>query len=195
MTDNNGQRPNDRTLRLLDREPPADYREHWTRILAQEKEQERLDTVSVVVFRLGSEWMALSCHAFREFTAVSAIHRIPHRTDNVLLGLSNIRGELHLAVSLHTLLEVEEGDRSDGAEGLRVFRRMAVLSKDGDAYVAPVDEVSGLHRIIDDEVVPPAVTLERAAANHTKGIFRHRDHWVALLDEELLFYNLRRHLE
>jgi chemotaxis-related protein WspD len=195
MTDKSNQRTDDRTTRLLQRDLPADYREQWTNILAQEKEEERLDTTSVVVFRLDREWMALSCHAFREFTAVSAIHRIPHRTDNVLLGLTNIRGELHLAVSLHALLEVESGEQSDDSESSRVFRRMAVLSKDGEAYVAPVDEVAGLHRITGDEILPPPVTLERAAANHTRGIFRHGDHSVALLEDELLFYNLRRHVE
>ena len=178
--------------RLFDRPPPEGYLEQWAELLAQPLEKKLDATTPVVVFRVGVEWLALPCGAFRENTSTQPIHRIPHREDPVLLGIMSIRGELHLAVSLHALLEIEK-DTSDGPG--EACSRMVVIEKDAETYVAPVEEVHGLHRIAEGELAPAPVTVEKTAATHTRGLFMIEDKSVALLDDELVFCNLRRHVE
>ena len=154
-----------KALRLLDREPPADYVKQWTQLLAQEREEETGETESVVVFRVGLEWMALPCRVFREFTSTGPIHRIPHRDDRVLLGITSIRGELNLAVSLHALLEIEPASAGDAEK--RTIPRLAVLDKDGEVFVVPVDEVHGLYRIASGELSKAPVTVEKSSITRT----------------------------
>jgi chemotaxis-related protein WspD len=48
---------------LPEREPPEDYLREWTRALAEEKDEDKAaDTLSVLIFRLGQEWLALPTH-------------------------------------------------------------------------------------------------------------------------------------
>jgi len=192
MTEKKGVRVDAGALDLLNREPPEGYLEKWAELLAQAEGREAGVEDSVVVFRIGAEWLGLPCQVFREFTPTAGIHRIPHRDDPVLLGITSIRGELHLAVSLHSALEIEEcaGDEDDP----RSFRRMAVLSKEGEVFVAPVDEVYGLHRIQEGDLAKAPVTVEKASSTHTLGTFQVEGRAAALLDQELLFCNLRRHV-
>ena len=63
-----------------------------------------LDTRSVVVFRVGSEWLALATSVFREVAALRTIHSLPQRRTGAVLGLANVRGELLICVSLGHLL-------------------------------------------------------------------------------------------
>src|SRR5947209_2742729 len=74
---------------LLDGELPPDYLERWTGHIAQEKQVKELDTHSIVIFRLGGEWLALPTTAFMEIAGLRAIHSLPHRRNGVILGLTN----------------------------------------------------------------------------------------------------------
>ena len=74
----------------------------WTSHFAQEQRIEQLDTHSVVIFRIGAEWLALPTPVFKEVAELRAIHSLPHRRGGVVLGLANVRGELLVCVSLGT---------------------------------------------------------------------------------------------
>lgn len=129
---------------LLNRRIPAEYRQEWTRHISRVAKVEGqllparlsgLDSqrsrLSVVIFRLGDEWLALPTQTLQEVvalgTAVSpasgdeaqapgidlpasalaprcVIHSLPHRRGSVVLGLVNVRGELVICVSLGRLL-------------------------------------------------------------------------------------------
>jgi len=89
---------------LLQRQPPPGYIQEWTAFFQQTDEQtdpKTLDTLSLGIFRLGTEWLSLPSHLFAEVTDVLPIHIIPHRTNAILLGMVNIRGELQLCVSFY----------------------------------------------------------------------------------------------
>lgn len=49
-------------------------------------------TFSVLVFRVGEEWMAADIALLVEIGEMRPIHTIPHRTNEILSGLVNIRG-------------------------------------------------------------------------------------------------------
>ena len=62
--------------------------------------------VSVLIFRLGVEWLAFRTQTIAEVTTPRPVHRVPHRSNEVLLGLVNLQGQVQLCVSLHGLLGV-----------------------------------------------------------------------------------------
>ena len=63
---------------------------------------------SIVIFRIGPEWLALPTRVFQEIAERRTVHSLPHRQHGVVLGLINIRGELLICVSLGQLLGLEQ---------------------------------------------------------------------------------------
>src|SRR6185503_2326966 len=91
-------------IQLLDRPVIADYRREWSEHYAAEKKLTAPAKTSVVIFRIRSEWLALPTHAFQEVAERRAMHSLPHRRRDLVLGLVNVRGELLVCVSLGRLL-------------------------------------------------------------------------------------------
>jgi chemotaxis signal transduction protein len=99
----------------------------------------------------------------------------------VLLGLVNVRGELHPCVSLHTLFGEEmAAHRSRTA-------RFLVARWAGEDWVFPVDQVDGMHDVAVKDIEPLPVTLTNVAVVYTQGLFHSRRKTVAIIDESLLF--------
>src|SRR5690606_10229946 len=118
-----------------------------------EEDQDR-EEQSVVIFRLHAEWLALATGWLVEITDMQTAHAIPHRTNEVLKGLVNVRGQLRLCVSLHGLFGVDPptdgstvtrlASESDGV--LRTpYHRMIILRDGLEHWVFPVEEVLGIH--------------------------------------------------
>jgi len=176
---------------LLDCQAPEEYVSEWTNFLAQEKEDLSAGKESAVIFRLGPEWLALPVQLFKEVTPVRVIHRLPHRSNSILLGIVNIRGEIRLCVSLKGVLGIDdEPEEPDG--GSRIYKRMAVVEKERDHWVIPIDEIHGIHRYNHAELRKVPVTIAKAAVKFTSGMLPWQGKSVGFLDDELLFYSLRR---
>jgi len=179
---------------LLDRAAPQGYLDEWTGVLAREKEERPQDTASAVIFRLGGEWLALATGVFKEMTEVRVIHRLPHRSNDILLGIVNIGGEIQLCVSLAGLLGLEPSEDADADARHGVYRRMAVVERERERWVFGVDEVHGIHRFRAGDLERAPVTVSRAASTYTKGMISWQGRSVGFLDDELLFYSLKRNL-
>ena len=179
---------------LLDREPPPDYLSDWTAFVASEADVQAPQTESVLLFRIQGEWLALATHLFQELLDIRVVCRVPHRTDEVFLGLINVQGETQLCVSLSNFLRLE--DQEDTAEQIShiVYPRMAVVEKSGNRWVFPLDEVHDVYRFHADEVFEPPSTVTKASAAFTRGILRWQDKEVGYLDDELLFAALQRRI-
>src|SRR5437763_11431767 len=91
-------------IQMLDRKLAPGYREEWTELLARPKPARITGTKSVVIFRIGAEWLSLPAPTFQEVAEDRGHHTLPHRDNKLLLGLVNIRGELLTCASLGTLL-------------------------------------------------------------------------------------------
>lgn len=177
---------------LFNRTPPADYIAEWRKVLAEEKISETKGTVSVLIFCIGREWLAFPSVVFREITWMQVLHRIPHRTDEILMGLVNIRGELQLCVSLQTLLGIEEKNSSGKGSGTMAHKRLIVVEKEGSVWVFPVDDIHGVHRYDPNALQNVPATVSKATATYTKGVFSWNKRSVAHLDDDLIFYTLNR---
>jgi len=176
---------------LLEREAPQGYLDLWTKILAESKEGIDTDTVPVVIFRISQEWLAFPTKIFREATDVKTIHRIPHRSNAVLRGLVNVRGELQLCFSLADLVGFSPGESEEKAHR-RSYPRMAVIEKEGQRWVLAMDEIMGVYDLPKKSLQAAPVTVAKAGAAFTSGLFDYEQRQVALLDEDLIFYNLKK---
>lgn len=202
---------------LLERSIPGDYRHQWTQLLAESRTDENslmpshvpTTQITVVIFRLQREWLALSAQIFKEMAPPSVIHSLPHRSNQILRGLVSIRGELLLCISLSHLLNLEVADTPVQTVSPVVYSRMVVLEKASNTWVFAVDELYGVHRFHRDELQDAPKSLTQGTQAYTKGLFHwqpgvspvarsasggsaSRSHSVSYLDDELLFTTLAR---
>lgn len=141
---------------------------------------------SVVIFRVGSEWFALSTLLLNEIVGMRTIHSLPHRRNPALLGLANVRGELLVCVSIARLLIGESAPLPNG--------RLVVVRQAGGRLAFPVDEVQHAHRYRPKELKPVPVSVARSASAFTKGLLSWQGKIVAYLDERLILEALERGL-
>ena len=151
-------------------------------------------TESIVIFRIAAEWLGLPMAVVEEVAPVRAIHSLPHRRSGAVLGVTNVRGELLVCVSLEHLLSLERLPESDGAPHHAVHKRLLVVRRDATRAVCPADEVHGIHRIRAGELQDVPVTVAKAAGRHARAVLPWRGHSVGVLDDQLLFYALQRSL-
>ena len=176
---------------LLDRKPSEEYVNEWTKLLTKEKAEVRdLRETPILVFRLRQEWLALPILVFSHVSENRTIHHIPHRTNNVLLGLVNVRGQMKLCVAMHELLQID--DHAESKKGKASSEHMIVIEKDFDLWVFPIDEIQGIHQCNMSELENVPVTVSKSTANFLRGVLHEGDKSIGVLDEELLFQSLRR---
>lgn len=179
--------------RLLDRDIDDEYRREWTDIIAAPKEREIVGTFSVVVFRVGKEWLALRTRIFAEIVESARFHSIPHHKSHVLMGIVNIHGEIQLCVSLKSLLGIDDNVREK--EERKIPKRMMVINDGGDQWVFPVDEVCGIYPLQPGMLENIPVTVSKTAATYSRGIFQWNNTDIAFLDDERLLYGLARSIK
>ena len=179
--------------RLLDRELPEGYRQEWTDLLANRKDAGQVETVSMIVFRLQEELLALKTVFFQEAAEAAVPHSIPLRTGEVFKGIVNINGELILCVSATALLGIT-GEEGKGAADRKVYPRLVVVSRDGQRFAFPTDEILGVHRFPLALLQELPATASRSIRALTAGILPWHDRTVGLLEEEKLFAALSRSL-
>lgn len=178
--------------RLLDRPPPPDYRRDWTEHFARAKAQLTPGKISVLVFRIGAEWLALPSNLFQEILEQRVVHSLPHRRNGILLGLINVRGELLVCVSLERLLGVQP---TAGFKKSRVLHgRLLVTEWQGSILAFPVDEIQGIHRYHPEELKSLPATVANAGSAFTRGLLAWQDRLVGCLDGDVVFSMLNRSL-
>ncbi|WP_066426301.1 chemotaxis protein CheW [Anabaena sp. 4-3] len=179
---------------LLERIIPENYRHEWTNLFSQERAESHTltitKTLTVVIFRLQREWLALTTQVFQETISPTLIHTLPHRSNQILRGLVNIRGELQLCISLTHLLNLETADTPVTALSPVVYPRMVVVEKAGSVWVFPVDELYGVQRFDQQDLRDTPNNMMATTHNFTKGFFYWQGNSLGYLDEELLFTTL-----
>jgi chemotaxis-related protein WspD len=180
---------------LLRREAPAQYMEVWTQRIAQSETTGTMEEVSVIVFRIGDEWLAFDTHCVAEVVDMRPIHRVPHRSDKLLLGLANIRGELHLCISLRELLEIDESSEDQNAKSASsssIKKRLIVVEQDRSRWAFPVDEVDGVDRTEAMMLEDLPHTVEKNSSSYSRAIFTHKDKKVGMLSQARIFQALEK---
>jgi len=176
--------------RLLDRALPPNYVREWTKLLAAPEEKPLPGRISLLIFRLGPEWFALTTSLLVEVMETQDVHSIPHRGNPVLLGLINVRGEIRLCVSIGKLLGVDKDFTATETGSTRKKTRMLLASMNGEYLAFHVSEACGIHRYHPSELQSLPATLSKEASAYSKGLLYWEDHHVAVLDGNILFEKL-----
>lgn len=178
--------------KLLDHDIDEAYQQAWTEIVSAPKEEEMSGTFSVVVFRIGREWLSLRTQVFAEIIESAKFHSLPLRKSKILLGIINVHGEIQLCVSLQTLLGIEADTQE---EHRSLPRRLMVINDNNDQWVFPVDEVYGIYPLHPVMLENVPVMVGKASSTYSKGIFKWKENDVAFLDDERLLYGLARNIK
>lgn len=142
---------------------------------------------SLLLFRLGEEWLALVTRCLAEVAPLQPVHSLPHQRSRVLQGVANVRGALVPCLSLSDLLGLELTPAA--VNSARVMPRMLILAAKGGAVVLPVDEVDGIHAL-DQHLHGEAGHENR----FTRQVLQWRGRSVRILDEDQLLSAVDRSL-
>ena len=175
---------------FFERPAPEGYLDEWTRLLAEPDAPPRSNDVSVLILRLGSEWLALRTRVIVEVTTPRPVHHIPHRSGTTLVGMVNLRGQLHLLVSLHGLLGVEAGEEADHAP-TAATRRLVVMSQAGQSWVFAAEDVRGVKRFSRDQLSAVPSNLANPSYSFSQAVILWEEHSVGFLDDQRVFAALR----
>ncbi|KPG89330.1 chemotaxis protein CheW [Pseudomonas sp. RIT-PI-q] len=154
--------------------------------------ESEVKTRSLLMFRLGEEWLGLATRSLVEVAPLQAIHSLPHQRSRALLGVANVRGALVACLSLVELLGLD--GVSSVASGARVMPRMLIIAAHGGPVVVPVDEVDGIHAI--DERILDAASRSgaQASAKYTRGVLQFKGRSLRWLDADQLLSAVTRSL-
>ncbi|MBY0589125.1 chemotaxis protein CheW [bacterium] len=180
----------DASRRFLQASCPEGYLEEWTERLSAPMNESESDFQTVLVFRIGEEWLALRVEVLVEVATLRPVHRVPHR-GGLLAGLVNIRGELQLCVRLDQALGMRKEVAGATDASATTLARLLVLQSEGDRWVFPVDEVDEVFRFPKSELGTAPATLARSSGRHTQGVFYSRKRSIGFLDDQRLFQTLR----
>lgn len=145
-----------------------------------------------LVFRVGSEWLALPARVLRQVGDARSVHTLPHRRSPAVLGIVNVRGVLTLAASLAALLHIERAAHE--GTSMKDKPRLLVTEWAGATTAFPVDEVEGVSAFAADALLPAPATLAQSASRHVRGVVSWRGRSVGVLDADALFESLARSL-
>jgi chemotaxis-related protein WspD len=179
---------------LLEGDPPADYLARWTRHFAQPAPTEDIETRSIVIFRIGSEWLALPASVVVEVANVLPVHSLPHRQGDAVLGLVNVRGELLICVSLGQIVGVEPAASAGRERRGAAYQRLLVIRREDVRVVCPVDEVHGIQHVHPRDLKSVPTTVAKATVSYSTALLSWRERSVGVLDDQLVFYSLKRSL-
>lgn len=149
-------------------------------------------TRSLLMFRLGEEWLGLATRTLVEVAPLQAIHSLPHQRSRALLGVANVRGALVACLSLVELLDLDGSVAP--ASGGRIMPRMLIIAAHGGPVVVPVDEVDGIHAIDGRILDAASQSGAQASAKYTRGVLQYRGRSLRWLDEEQLLSAVTRSL-
>jgi len=189
----------DAAARLLDAPSPEGYLTQWTDLYARTKAGSERGGLSLFLFRVETEWLALPAGAVREVVSLRPVHSLPRRGSGAVLGLVNVRGKLLACVSLGWVLGLDRAPalpaQAQGREEERLeTHRLLVIDVPGGPLSFPVDEVHGiLHSEAGARQEVPA-TVAGAAATYVRSVLPWEGRSVGCLDGPLLFGALNRSL-
>lgn len=188
--------------RLLDHQAPPGYMEEWKNRLEQPQDPGLSCGKPMILFRVGQEWLVLAVQPINEIASMRPIHKIPHRSNQVLLGLANIRGELPLCISMHRLIQAFDPDHEQKTS--RVTRliseekieesshlgRLLVVRLSNGLWALWVDEVQCVVRIESSQIEPIPSTLKRNTQTILSGVYSLDEKSIGIIDEDKLAHQL-----
>lgn len=183
---------------LLDRPPPLGYQEEWIESLKKAQVEEVTEGKNCLAFRFDNEWLALPSDSIKEVTKTTKVHKLPHRTTEILRGLTNVHGELYITISMRSFLSLEDSSYPQPSlhshSSLPSYRRSVVFGYGKNDFLFSVDEVLGLVSYQDTALQEVPLTVGKSYSNFVLGLFDLNNKHIALLDAHRLVNSLGEHI-
>jgi chemotaxis-related protein WspD len=178
---------------LLDRPLPPDLQAGWIgHFASQTVMPEAMVQKSAFLFRVHAEWLALPSECVQEVVDRRPVLSLPHRGNNAVEGLVNIRGELIILVSLASVLSIAHDDAARTEKKQVVFARLLVVGSAKRHIALPVNEVHGILRYTTHDLSDIPSTLAESHSSLSMAILKWRNRPVGLLDADRLLIELDR---
>lgn len=179
---------------LLDRERPVNYNHEWAEVIARESIGKATDLTSVIIFRLGAEWLALPVPMVREITLLRNIMEIPHNHNRKLRGMVNLRGELVICMSLGYLLGVDKPEENNDETDHLICR--LIMIREGSGHVVfPVSEIQGITRYLPEDLNKAPDTISNRKLKLINGIIEWQGHHVCCIDENAMMEEIENNIK
>lgn len=144
----------------------------------RDDEQELLDTVATLRFRLGAEWYAVRVSEVREIFHDYEITAIPC-VPGYILGVVNVRGEILSVTDPARLMGIGEV----GLDG-SALPPAVVVAHDDLATALVVDEIGDITEFDGGAVEPPISTIDRKQAEFIAGTIHDASTLIGLVSIE-----------
>ena len=144
------------------------------------------ETLSIIVFLIGNEWLALPTTVVKEVATCRPIHRIPHRRGKEIGGIVNLNGELTPYLALDRLLEIAPESSCEGVVWRHRQARMVAIVVTGGCWVFSVDEMEGIHHCDPASMKIIPVSSSHLLTGYLEGVFSIEGKQVGLLNVERL---------
>ena len=168
---------------LLERAPSPEDVQEWTDELARPSESLPEGTIPVIIFRVGEEWLSLDVAVAVEVAAARKMQRIPHRTNEILRGLVNVRGELQLCASMRNLIGIQGPPNLEG--------QLLIIERQKERWALEVDEVVGVEHLQRIDVRDVPATVSNSLSHFARWVLMRDDRHVGHLDVERVMVALR----
>jgi len=169
----------------LDQPVPDYYGMEWVNQWLNQPNKTKLDKQQrLLIFRLGHEYFALPLIQINEVLRFKAPTPLPHSNLTVLRGVTHVRGELCLYVSLCGALAMPQINFANESDE----KRMIYTSVAGQAVVFAVDVVHGIIEYQHDTLRPLPDSLHPQQRQFSQGMMmihiKEHPHHVCVLDTE-----------
>ena len=156
-------------------EASLDAIEHVPASSAGDREETPQQEIELLSFRLGGEEYAVLVADVREVLKSYHLTIVPNSPDYVL-GVMSLRGTMLPVIDLCKRFGLAQGAKDEKS------RIVVASSADKEAGLL-VDQVTGVFRILPDEIKPVPENIEQGA-EYLRGIVRTADRLYILLDLE-----------
>lgn len=170
---------------FFNRELPQAFSDEWTKSYATAKVTEEAGNVSLAVFRIRTEILAVYTNLYDETLELKPVHSVPFRSNRFFRGLVNISGELQLCFDLESVLELT-ASKEDNSHTLSGYKRLIVLKLQGEKFVFQADEVLGIFHVKSSNIKKPPSTISKSPGSVSEGIVASGDLKITILSEEKL---------
>ena len=181
----------DAAQRNLQRPVDTQYRQDWASHFRARQAGGDVRDASVLVFRIGREWLALPTQVFDSVAPQAKAHVLPHRSGRGLLGIVNIGGKLYPCMSLASLLGIDE-QGAPAAKGRHTFARLLLMRWEEQSFALPVADLHGIVRYASNALQTPAATLNKGLSRYLSGVITEGDMRIGCLDTALIGFQLAR---
>ncbi len=153
--------------KTLDQPVPHHYDMSWVDTWLKEPQDiQVLQQQRIIVFYLHDQYFALSLLQVREVLPIKAPTPLPHSNTTVLHGLTHVRGEICLYLSLSGFLSMPHIVIDDNLK-----RKQLIYSNIGEqTLVFPVDCIHGIMPYHDDHLQPLPDSLPTQQQQLAKGL-------------------------